>query len=603
MEWPTVLNPTVLHDYVKTQNYAYCGIAAVALLLYETCVTFEREYKHIWRRNASAATWIFTFNRYLVIALYAFLVPGAFTISDARFDPNVFAFDDSVLTVFAWDSCPPLVRIWQVLNILPYVVWAAFSSLRAFALLNRAWHISLLIAMLSLAPVWIYIVSTPIFMPRRNADGLEQYRDVHQFAENFPPPTNCIAVPKYSIELDRHLTVVARVCLILSDILVLCVTWTKTYGIVRLAREHGVDRSLSVSKVLLRDGSTYFTVWTILNTLHIVGTYVQSVQYLTTFTEAFTSILVSRFILNLREVASAPSPEDEDDPTTDAYWNLVESWRVADRFPGVSIDVTSLLAPLGAPLDHSFASYESGDEPIGAQVGKAADTRLRRLGVNEDFASTLANSSSTIEMPVVAKVYIVRHGETEENRQGIMQGQLDTPLNAAGVRQAELAADALADVPFGAAYSSDLQRARKYMGDWQGKLIGTRGNPPANLEPIITFMARAMKWWNDTIARHVQRRAAQLKALGPTMEDDQDGREFEPVHILVVSHGGLIGTLVTNLVGSRKVVVAEGVEIGRCFNASISVVDVEESGKGVLVSYADTTHLNMELLQENADVQ
>ncbi|OSD08503.1 phosphoglycerate mutase-like protein [Trametes coccinea BRFM310] len=229
-------------------------------------------------------------------------------------------------------------------------------------------------------------------------------------------------------------------------------------------------------------------------------------------------------------------------------------------------------------------------------------------------------------MPVVAKVYIVRHGETEENRQGIMQGQLDTPLNAAGVRQAELAADALADVPFGAAYSSDLQRARKtaeiiverhpgvrlettealkerYMGDWQGKLIGTRGNPPANLEPIITFMARAMKWWNDTIARHVQRRAAQLKALGPTMEDDQDAREFEPVHILVVSHGGLIGTLVTNLVGSRKVVVAEGVEIGRCFNASISVVDVEESGKGVLVSYADTTHLNMELLQENADVQ
>ncbi|OSD08502.1 hypothetical protein PYCCODRAFT_1448716 [Trametes coccinea BRFM310] len=349
MEWPTVLNPTVLHDYVKTQNYAYCGIAAVALLLYETYVTFEREYKHIWRRNASAATWIFTFNRYLVIALYAFLVPGAFTISDA--------------------SCPPLVRIWQVLNILPYVVWAAFSSLRAFALLNRAWHISLLIAMLSLAPVWIYI-----------------YRDVHQFAENFPPPTNCIAVPKYSIELDRQLTVVARVCLILSDILVLCVTWTKTYGIVRLAREHGVDRSLSVSKVLLRDGSTYFTVWTILNTLHIVGTYVQSVQYLTTFTEAFTSILVSRFILNLREVASAPSPEDEDDPTTDAYWNLVEFWRVADRFPGVSIDVTSLLAPLGAPLDHSFASYESGDEPIGAQVGKAADTRLRRLGVNEGEA-------------------------------------------------------------------------------------------------------------------------------------------------------------------------------------------------------------------------
>ena len=63
--------------------------------------------------------------------------------------------------------------------------------------------------------------------------------------------------------------------------------------------------------------------------------------------------------------------------------------------------------------------------------------------------------------PVVARVYIVRHGETDHNRQGIIQGQLDTALNAAGIEQARLAADALEAVPFGVAYSSDLQRARK----------------------------------------------------------------------------------------------------------------------------------------------
>ena len=49
-------------------------------------------------------------------------------------------------------------------------------------------------------------------------------------------------------------TVVSRICLIVSDILVLSVTWAKTFGIVRLAREHGLDTSLSVTKVLLRDG-------------------------------------------------------------------------------------------------------------------------------------------------------------------------------------------------------------------------------------------------------------------------------------------------------------------------------------------------------------
>lgn len=73
----------------------------------------------------------------------------------------------------------------------------------------------------------------------------------------------------------------------------------------------------------------------------------------------------------------------------------------------------------------------------------------------------LPHPAPAIPMTLVARVYIVRHGETDDNRRGIIQGHLDTPLNAAGVRQACLAADALADVPFDAAYTSDLSRARK----------------------------------------------------------------------------------------------------------------------------------------------
>ncbi|RPD66483.1 phosphoglycerate mutase-like protein [Lentinus tigrinus ALCF2SS1-7] len=250
---------------------------------------------------------------------------------------------------------------------------------------------------------------------------------------------------------------------------------------------------------------------------------------------------------------------------------------------------------------------------------------------------------------VVAKVYIVRHGETDFNRQGIVQGQIDTPLNDAGVEQAQLAALALQDTPFDVAYSSDLQRARRtaeiilemhpgvklettpalrerYMGDWQGGSIAGRGDPPANIEHISDFTARSMKWWNECVLRHAQRKASELqhKAKATRAPHAQNGHangsarpngdglpetaaeadlyEFEPAHILAVSHGGLIGTLVTNLVGSRKLRAGEGVAIGRCFNASISVVDLYEDGKGVLVSYADTTHLNVDLVQENADV-
>ena len=61
--------------------------------------------------------------------------------------------------------------------------------------------------------------------------------------------------------------------------------------------------------------------------------------------------------------------------------------------------------------------------------------------------------------PPPMRVYVVRHGETEENRKGIVQGQLDTKLNAAGVQQAKCVARALKDVPFVVALSSDLERA------------------------------------------------------------------------------------------------------------------------------------------------
>jgi probable phosphoglycerate mutase len=57
------------------------------------------------------------------------------------------------------------------------------------------------------------------------------------------------------------------------------------------------------------------------------------------------------------------------------------------------------------------------------------------------------------------RIYIVRHGQTEENKQKIIQGHLDTLLNPEGERQAGLVAEALKAIPFDACYSSDLRRA------------------------------------------------------------------------------------------------------------------------------------------------
>lgn len=72
-----------------------------------------------------------------------------------------------------------------------------------------------------------------------------------------------------------------------------------------------------------------------------------------------------------------------------------------------------------------------------------------------------SSSSSTGQSSILARVYIIRHGETDENRKGIIQGQLDTRLNEEGRLQAERVAEALRDKPvtFERAWTSDLGRA------------------------------------------------------------------------------------------------------------------------------------------------
>lgn len=61
----------------------------------------------------------------------------------------------------------------------------------------------------------------------------------------------------------------------------------------------------------------------------------------------------------------------------------------------------------------------------------------------------------------MGKLYIVRHGETEWNTLGRIQGHTDVALSDRGRRQAAALSRRLAGVAFDAAYCSDLSRARE----------------------------------------------------------------------------------------------------------------------------------------------
>lgn len=59
------------------------------------------------------------------------------------------------------------------------------------------------------------------------------------------------------------------------------------------------------------------------------------------------------------------------------------------------------------------------------------------------------------------KIYFVRHGETDWNKERKIQGQVDIPLNEFGRHLARETAKGLRDVPFDVCFTSPLGRARE----------------------------------------------------------------------------------------------------------------------------------------------
>jgi len=215
--------------------------------------------------------------------------------------------------------------------------------------------------------------------------------------------------------------------------------------------------------------------------------------------------------------------------------------------------------------------------------------------------------------------YLARHGETDENLQHIVQGQLDTQLNAHGIRQAKRIAERLASISFDFVYSSDLARAKKtadlifeqrpsvevlmvadlrerYMGSLQG-LKYPRTLPP-DVEQEELFVARIMKWWDSLVCRLLE-----LESSPNTPER----------MVLIVSHGAWMGSLLKHLKGDRGYEIkSQPVDIldkrpWYLENGSLQVIRVNrgEGGKpkGVIIKWGDVEHLKgTAMVGNNADL-
>jgi broad specificity phosphatase PhoE len=175
--------------------------------------------------------------------------------------------------------------------------------------------------------------------------------------------------------------------------------------------------------------------------------------------------------------------------------------------------------------------------------------------------------------PSRLRVLVVRHGETHENVAGIIQGQLDTPLNPFGRLQAATTADYLSNIRLDRIITSPLQRARdtaqailskqhnaasvqleqdrrvkeRCFGVIEGKpYIGPKENREIieGIEERSDLLERLAGFWNELITVHVP---ADFEEYPSSKLQPQKVDEGEERVIALVSHGAAISALLNGV--------------------------------------------------------
>ncbi|MBZ5201078.1 histidine phosphatase family protein [Planomicrobium chinense] len=185
----------------------------------------------------------------------------------------------------------------------------------------------------------------------------------------------------------------------------------------------------------------------------------------------------------------------------------------------------------------------------------------------------------------------VRHGITDWNIQRIAQGSSDIPLNETGREQARAIASRLAqEEPWDVIISSDLIRARETAETIAAEL----GMPIDEIDPRIRELSggliegtteadRVERWGTDWREKDLGREPLSAGVKRSTEAIQEAMEKYPGKRILMVSHGGLIGLALKNLLPDRF----EKILLN---NTSITILENVES-KWECTLYNCTKHL------------
>ncbi|CAL1714727.1 unnamed protein product [Somion occarium] len=321
-------------------------IASSVLVAFDIVLTFSREVECIWKRKWNAVTLLYIVNRYG--ALFDLMVGAIFTLYVAKTVASCKAIDYST---FFFD-------------ILVLSGIAAFTCLRVWATCDRKWLPLIVVFLLSffVPAANIYAFSTPaqwIVVPSGPVAG----------CFDITPPLPVLSM----------LPFIVRGIAIASDALVLLLTLLKTLQLVKEGRRLQVKTKLS--SLLIRNGVVQFGALLALNVLTIIldvlsiATDQTSASEFVYLNNAVASILISRFLLDLRLVYLSDGRGTESDQPE------MSSVHFA----------TAVLGNIGAPVE--YTSWLSGsDHDRESEGGNSI------VYTNDPLATALSDTVETMEL-------------------------------------------------------------------------------------------------------------------------------------------------------------------------------------------------------------
>ncbi|OCH93583.1 hypothetical protein OBBRIDRAFT_790107 [Obba rivulosa] len=149
-----------------------------------------------------------------------------------------------------------------------------------------------------------------------------------------------------SVAANTRFAIGTRVCVLAADVLILVMTWLKTYAVKRDAHRNKIKAPLAT--LLLKDGTIYFLMLLSLDILNIAGwstnVFIDTVGL---FLTPLSSVIISHFLLDLRRVAC----DDYDNRPDGAHLTL-------DRSQHSSLRFASFVDNMGEQLSHGSDSFD-----------------------------------------------------------------------------------------------------------------------------------------------------------------------------------------------------------------------------------------------------